>query len=79
MQPRTLELYDILGVLPEFLKLANTDMGRRRMYELPGGSKVVKELPVADYVEPAPGTPQVRLMRRRKCKPHGVPLVIFFD
>jgi hypothetical protein len=69
MQPRTLELYDILGVLPEFLKLANTDMGRRRMYELPGGSEVVKELPVVDYVEPAPGTPQVGLMRRRKCKP----------
>ncbi|KAJ7913864.1 FAD binding domain-containing protein [Mycena leptocephala] len=57
IQPRTLELYDILGVLPEFLKLANTDMGRRRMYELPGGSKVVKELPVVDYVEPTPGTP----------------------
>ncbi|KAJ6588624.1 FAD binding domain-containing protein [Mycena capillaripes] len=57
VQPRTLELYDILGVLPEVLKHGAPERGRRRMYELPGGTKVAKELPVGDYVEPTPGTP----------------------
>jgi hypothetical protein len=56
MQPRTLELYDILGVLPEFLELANTDMGRRRMYELPGGLKSFL------WSTTTPGTPHVGLI-----------------
>jgi hypothetical protein len=30
------------------------------MYELPGGTKVIKELPVVEYVEPTPGMPHVR-------------------
>ncbi|KAJ7185366.1 FAD binding domain-containing protein [Mycena filopes] len=57
IQPRTLELYDILDILPEFLKVASTTLPMKRMYELPGGTKVVKELPVAEFVAPTPGTP----------------------
>ncbi|KAJ7640717.1 FAD binding domain-containing protein [Mycena polygramma] len=57
IQPRTLELYDILGVLPGIMKFADTELGLRRMYELPGGSKVLKELPVVEYVAPTPATP----------------------
>ncbi|KAJ7847756.1 FAD binding domain-containing protein [Mycena olivaceomarginata] len=57
IQPRTLESYDILGVLPEILKRADPELCRRRMYELPGGTKVIKELPVVEYVEPTPGMP----------------------
>ncbi|KAJ7485703.1 FAD binding domain-containing protein [Mycena latifolia] len=57
VQPRTLELYDILGVLPEIQKAADASLPRKRMYALPGGTKVVKELPVAEWVEPTPGTP----------------------
>ncbi|KAJ7490256.1 FAD binding domain-containing protein [Mycena galericulata] len=57
IQPRTLELYEFLGVLPEFLKKADTSHPMRRMYALPGGTKVVKELPVAEEAEPTPATP----------------------
>ncbi|KAJ7255855.1 FAD binding domain-containing protein, partial [Mycena haematopus] len=57
IQPRTLESYDILGVLPEIVKHADPELCRRRIYELPGGTKVLKELPLIEYVEPTPGMP----------------------
>ncbi|KAK7044484.1 FAD-binding-3 domain-containing protein [Favolaschia claudopus] len=57
VQPRTLELYDLLGISTEILKRADPELYRRRMYEMPEGSKVVKELPVVEYVEPTPGMP----------------------
>ncbi|KAJ7080586.1 FAD binding domain-containing protein [Mycena belliarum] len=58
VQPRTLELYDILGVLPEFEKVADTTCPVRRMYGLKDGVEVVlKEGPVFQRVEPTPGTP----------------------
>ncbi|KAF8205413.1 monooxygenase [Mycena galopus ATCC 62051] len=57
IQPRTLECYDILGVLPQILKHADLEMCRRRMYKLPGGTEVIKELPLMEYVDPTPGMP----------------------
>ncbi|KAJ6553882.1 FAD binding domain-containing protein [Mycena sp. CBHHK59/15] len=57
IQPRTLELYDILALLPEFEDALDRNIPAKRMYALPGGTKVVKEFPVADWVEPTPGTP----------------------
>ncbi|KAF7360584.1 hypothetical protein MVEN_00789800 [Mycena venus] len=57
IQPRTLKSYDILGILPEILKCADKELYRRRMYELPAGIKVIKELPMMEYVEPTTGMP----------------------
>ncbi|KAJ7769132.1 FAD binding domain-containing protein [Mycena maculata] len=57
VQARTLELYDMLGFLPEFLEASDTALPMRRMYALPGGSEVVKVLPIAEYVEPTPAAP----------------------
>ncbi|KAJ6552526.1 hypothetical protein B0H10DRAFT_1968381 [Mycena sp. CBHHK59/15] len=52
----TPELYDILVFFPDFQGALDRNISAKRMYALPGGTKVVKELLVTDWVEPGPLT-----------------------
>ncbi|KAJ7662139.1 FAD binding domain-containing protein [Mycena polygramma] len=55
VQPRTLELYDILGILPDILK-AGEPIPLRAVYE-PGEIKPHAMLNVVERIEPTPDTP----------------------
>ncbi|KAF7342093.1 FAD-binding-3 domain-containing protein [Mycena venus] len=55
IQPRTLELYDILGVLPNIQK-AGEPVSPISTYE-PGEIKPTKTFRLSEYVEPTPDTP----------------------
>ncbi|KAF9002970.1 monooxygenase [Cyathus striatus] len=56
MMPRTLELHNFLGTLPDILKIAD-DVPKRRSYELPGGTKILTEQDMSAYFEPTSSTP----------------------
>ncbi|KAF9002995.1 monooxygenase [Cyathus striatus] len=56
IMPRTFEIHNILGTLPDILKIA-TPIPTRRTYELPGGTKPLMDEDIAPYIEPTYHTP----------------------
>ncbi|KAJ6620567.1 FAD binding domain-containing protein [Mycena sp. CBHHK59/15] len=60
--PRTLEVFKILGILPEVLKLAHNPV-QFQSYELPGGVKPLKTWSMSPKLEPTPACPFVRYSR----------------
>ena len=61
IQPRTLELYGFLGVLPDIL--ANGQPNKKRAtYKMPEGKDIVHVQDMTPYVAPTPGVPYVSAM-----------------
>ena len=58
IQPRTLEIYNYLGMLPEYISNGAL-MAPRCVYEMPGGVKPIKVFDMAPYQEPTPSVPFV--------------------
>ncbi|PCH36613.1 monooxygenase [Wolfiporia cocos MD-104 SS10] len=58
IQPRFLEVFHSLGVLPDILARAIC-VGPRRVYKLPGGVEVLKDVHVSPPEEPTPSTPYI--------------------
>ncbi|TFK51512.1 monooxygenase [Heliocybe sulcata] len=56
IMPRTLEVYNFLGVLPDILGKA-VPLPKNHVYKLPGGTEVLKELVRAPRSYPTPGIP----------------------
>ncbi|TFK47804.1 monooxygenase [Heliocybe sulcata] len=56
IQPRTLEVYNSLGVLPDILTGA-VPMPINRIYKLPGGTEVMKDFRMCPRSYPTPGIP----------------------
>ncbi|KAF9002996.1 monooxygenase [Cyathus striatus] len=56
LMPRTFEVHNLLGTLPDILKIASP-IPIRRSYELPGGTKTLVEENIAAHIEPAFHTP----------------------
>ncbi|KZT20171.1 monooxygenase [Neolentinus lepideus HHB14362 ss-1] len=56
IMPRTLEVYNYLGVLPDVLKSA-VPLPVSRMYKLPGGTEVMKEFSRSPRTHSTPGIP----------------------
>ena len=59
IQPRTLELYNLLGVMPDLLK-GGKFLIPRCVYEMPGGRKPEKIYDMSPFQEPTPSVPFVR-------------------
>lgn len=59
IQPRTLEVYHFLGVLPDVLA-RGSGMLKRCIYEMPGGIKPAKIIDMSPHAEPTPSVPFVR-------------------
>ena len=58
IQPRTLEIYNYLGILPDFLQKGSLHVPRC-IYEMPGGRKPIKIVDIAAHEDPRPSTPFV--------------------
>jgi hypothetical protein len=58
-QPRSLELFSTLGIVDKVLESAILPPPVR-MYELPGGVKVINEFEMAPITDPTPACPFVR-------------------
>ncbi len=58
IQPRSMELYNYLGVLPDLMEAGQT-LKRRCAYEMPGGIKPAKIFDLIPYAEPTPAIPYV--------------------
>ncbi|KAF9002997.1 monooxygenase [Cyathus striatus] len=56
VMPRTLELSNLLGTLPDILKIGGP-VPIRRSYELPGGTKPLTEKEMSIHIEPTYHTP----------------------
>ncbi|EMD32572.1 hypothetical protein CERSUDRAFT_126688 [Gelatoporia subvermispora B] len=56
IMPRTLELYNYLGVLPDIVHAAIA-VPPSRIYKLPGGTEVAKEFYMLPYLEPTSAVP----------------------
>ncbi|OCH84203.1 monooxygenase [Obba rivulosa] len=56
IQPRTLEVFHMLGALPEILASSSEDHVTR-VYKLPGGTEIVKEFTRTNPADPTPATP----------------------
>ncbi|PSR72697.1 hypothetical protein PHLCEN_2v11392 [Hermanssonia centrifuga] len=56
IQPRSMELYNYLGVLPDLMEAGQT-LKRRCAYEMPGGIKPAKIFDLIPYAEPTPAIP----------------------
>ncbi|KAF9002957.1 FAD binding domain-containing protein [Cyathus striatus] len=54
--PRTLELHNILGTLPDILKIAD-EVPTRRSYELPGGTNILLEQNMTTHTEATSSVP----------------------
>ncbi|KAF9003675.1 monooxygenase [Cyathus striatus] len=61
IMPRTFEVHNLLGTLPDILNSA-TSVPPRRVYEFPGGTKVITEDNMMPYIEPAYHTPYANPM-----------------
>ncbi|KIY49832.1 FAD/NAD(P)-binding domain-containing protein [Fistulina hepatica ATCC 64428] len=55
-KPRTLELLNILGILPDVWQVSGP-MLPCYLYELPGGTKIIKEWEMFPQLSPTPGCP----------------------
>ncbi|KAJ7068962.1 FAD binding domain-containing protein [Mycena belliarum] len=60
VQPRTLELYDILGILPSILK-ASSPVPPMAIYK-PGQTEPVSISTLAEWVEPTPDVPHANML-----------------
>lgn len=58
LQPRTLEIYKILGILPDIVKLARL-APTVHLYSSPGGSVPLKALDLNEIMEATPQYPYV--------------------
>lgn len=58
LQPRTLELYSFLGVLPDILE-GGSLLVKRCIYEMPEGRNPVKTFDISPYEDPTPDVPYV--------------------
>lgn len=58
LQPRTLELYHFLGILPDIMKNGGPVL-KRYIYEMPGGRTPLKLLDLSLHSEPTPSIPFV--------------------
>ena len=58
LQPRTLELLNYIGALPDVLN-GGSLLHKRAIYEVPGGRKVLKVVDLSPYEEPTPSVPYV--------------------
>ncbi|PCH36626.1 monooxygenase [Wolfiporia cocos MD-104 SS10] len=56
IQPRTLDLYNLLGVLPDILA-KGTPMAAIRIYKLPGGTEPIKTVYINPHEEPTAAIP----------------------
>ncbi|KAL1755003.1 FAD binding domain-containing protein [Schizophyllum commune] len=56
IQPRTIEVLNLLGVLDDFWK-RSINLKRLRLYEMPGATKVAKEIALEPIVDPTPDKP----------------------
>lgn len=56
IQPRTLEVLRLLGLLDDVVK-RSIDIRNMRIYDMPDATKVKKELSLVDIVEPTPDKP----------------------
>ncbi|EMD33646.1 hypothetical protein CERSUDRAFT_117754 [Gelatoporia subvermispora B] len=56
IQPRTLELFHMLGVLPDIMT-ASAEIVSTRVYKMPGGTEVISGFTMSPPVEPTPSTP----------------------
>ncbi|KAH9910479.1 monooxygenase [Fomitopsis serialis] len=57
IQPRTLEIFNYLGVVDDILAKAIDPPRQRRVYKLPGGVEPLKTINIVEYDEPTPSTP----------------------
>ena len=60
IQPRTLEIYNLLGILPDYFENGSTVVPRC-VYEMPGGVKPVKIFNMSPYEEPTSSVPFVNI------------------
>lgn len=58
LTPRTLELYNFLGVLPDIMKNGSA-VFTHCIYELPGGRKPLKIFDMSPHEDPTPSVPYV--------------------
>ncbi|KAL1694009.1 FAD binding domain-containing protein [Schizophyllum commune] len=56
IQPRTIEVLNLLGVLDDFWK-RSINLKKLRLYEMPGATKVAKEIALEPIVDPTPDKP----------------------
>ncbi|KAL1662103.1 FAD binding domain-containing protein [Schizophyllum commune] len=56
IQPRTIEVLNLLGVIDDFWK-RSINLKKLRLYEMPGATKVAKEIALEPVVDPAPDKP----------------------
>ncbi|PCH36572.1 monooxygenase [Wolfiporia cocos MD-104 SS10] len=56
VQPRTLEYYNLLGVLPDILE-RGIPVVPIRIYKLPGGTEPIKTFPMVEFEENTPAIP----------------------
>ncbi|KAI5885538.1 uncharacterized protein SCHCODRAFT_02593253 [Schizophyllum commune H4-8] len=56
IQPRTIEVLNLLGVLDDFWK-RSINLKKVRLYEMPGAMKVAKEIALEPVVDPTPDKP----------------------
>ncbi|EED83885.1 hypothetical monooxygenase [Postia placenta Mad-698-R] len=68
IQPRTLEAYNLLGVLPDIVS-RGMDIRPMRLYKLPGGVEPASTVNMISMEEPTPSTPYVQLTRTIKINP----------
>ncbi|OCH86093.1 hypothetical protein OBBRIDRAFT_807016 [Obba rivulosa] len=61
IHPRTMEVYNFLGVLPDVLS-ASRPVSPIRVYKLPGGTEVVKEFRMVPRTDPTPAVPYVEFV-----------------
>lgn len=58
-QPRSLEAFNFLGILPDILKNA-VPMYPMRLFKLPGGTEVIRTWEIFPHRDPVPSVPWVR-------------------
>ena len=63
IQPRTLELFALLGILPDILRLAQPGKVRC-IYEMPGGVQISQFHDMMPYIAPTSDVPYVRVFIR---------------
>lgn len=58
IQPRTLEIYNYLGMLPDYLNNGSL-LVQRCVYEMPEGIKPIKIFDMSPHGDPTPSVPYV--------------------
>ncbi|KAH9922913.1 uncharacterized protein B0H18DRAFT_1120636 [Fomitopsis serialis] len=72
IQPRTLEIFNYLGVLDDIVAKGIDAPKLRRVYKLPGGVEPLKTVNMLQYDEPTPSTPIIAHRSATLRKANGV-------